>query len=169
MKIPVLHLENGTHYFEEMNALQGYPELFDARHIRNVMAFAEVNRNNQTLQVRVDMTAEMAPLCDRCLEPYQAQQQDHFELLLRVGIDEPNHDEEDVLYVEPETVELDISHRLAEQLVLAQPMKNLCRESCKGMCDGCGRNLNDTDQNCSCHEKTIDPRWEKLKHLLEAE
>ncbi|MDR1773442.1 MAG: DUF177 domain-containing protein [Clostridioides sp.] len=48
------------------------------------------------------------------------------------------------------------------------PLKNLCKEDCKGLCTECGANLN--KGNCSCNEKVndevyIDPRFAKLKDL----
>ena len=44
------------------------------------------------------------------------------------------------------------------------PMKPLCREDCRGLCPICGADLN--LGQCSCGGKEIDPRWEKLRDLL---
>jgi uncharacterized protein len=39
-------------------------------------------------------------------------------------------------------------------------MKQLCKSDCKGICPGCGVDLN--REKCRCSGKTVDPRWEKL-------
>jgi uncharacterized protein len=52
---------------------------------------------------------------------------------------------------------------LREQVLLALPLKVICRENCKGLCPQCGKNLN-TEQ-CSCAETMEDPRWSALKDI----
>ena len=42
--------------------------------------------------------------------------------------------------------------------------KNLCSPDCKGLCPGCGANLN--HEACRC-KKAVDPRLAKLAQLLE--
>ena len=51
---------------------------------------------------------------------------------------------------------------LAEQIILALPMKILCTENCRGLCPTCGADLNHAD--CDC-EADVDPRWASLKGL----
>src|ERR1700683_5209006 len=50
-----------------------------------------------------------------------------------------------------------------EQVLLAVPLKVICREDCKGLCPHCGTNLN--LEQCSCSEPIEDPRWTALKDL----
>lgn len=45
------------------------------------------------------------------------------------------------------------------------PSKHLCSEDCKGLCPGCGKNLN--IEKCACTAKNIDPRLAVLKKLLD--
>jgi uncharacterized protein len=52
---------------------------------------------------------------------------------------------------------------LREQVLLAAPVKAICREDCRGLCSHCGRNLN--AEQCSCAEPLVDPRWATLKEL----
>ena len=59
---------------------------------------------------------------------------------------------------------VDVSPRIAEVIYLALPMVPLCKEDCQGLCSQCGADLNTT--TCDCKHDDIDPRWEKLKHLL---
>jgi uncharacterized protein len=54
---------------------------------------------------------------------------------------------------------------LREQVLLALPLKAICREDCKGLCPHCGRNLN--QELCNCAEASEDPRWSALKDIRE--
>ncbi len=48
---------------------------------------------------------------------------------------------------------LDLGGVVREQVLLAQPMKRLCREDCKGVCPTCGADRNLT--NCGCPKEAI--------------
>jgi uncharacterized protein len=50
-----------------------------------------------------------------------------------------------------------------EQVLLALPLKMICREDCKGLCPQCGKNLNEGD--CSCTAPVQDLRWAALKEI----
>jgi uncharacterized protein len=52
---------------------------------------------------------------------------------------------------------------LREQVLLALPLKSVCREECKGLCPHCGKNLNENE--CSCVDEVEDPRWSALKEI----
>jgi uncharacterized protein len=57
----------------------------------------------------------------------------------------------------------DIVEPVRQALVLSLPMKPLCSEGCRGLCPGCGANLN--EKTCNCKEEATDPRWDALKGL----
>ncbi len=59
--------------------------------------------------------------------------------------------------------EIDLKKIAGEQIALALPSQIVCENSCKGLCEKCGANLNSTD--CKCKENEIDPRWSALKKL----
>ena len=60
----------------------------------------------------------------------------------------------------PQVTGLDL---LREQILLAVPLKVVCRDHCRGLCPHCGKNLN--IEQCSCSEPLEDPRWEALKEI----
>ena len=74
------------------------------------------------------------------------------------------YDPDEVQVVSPDVREIDIRDDLRQFLMLAVPQKLLCKESCAGLCPRCGRNLN--RERCSCSVEEIDPRWDKLRGLL---
>lgn len=124
---------------------------------------------------RVDVTgsvhATFPAACDRCLETFrQPVDRDFSWYLMRSGVEQPDDvpDEEIELSLRDlDRSELvgdvvDLSTVLREELLLAAPAKTVCRPDCKGICGGCGAELN--HEECTC-EPEIDPRWEALKQL----
>lgn len=74
-----------------------------------------------------------------------------------------NEDNDDIVLV-PD-MELDLDELCRNDVLLHIPMKHLCREDCKGICVGCGKNLNEGE--CGCEKKEIDPRLQALADLLD--
>ncbi len=62
---------------------------------------------------------------------------------------------------------IDIRNLVENTVLLSLPMKRLCDENCKGLCERCGANLN--KEQCSCVTEKIDPRLAVLKQLLQNE
>ena len=73
------------------------------------------------------------------------------------------YDEDVVTVIRSDQEYIDISKDVREYALLAIPMKNLCKEDCKGLCSHCGKDLNEGE--CGCTNEKIDPRWIALKNL----
>ena len=56
---------------------------------------------------------------------------------------------------------VDLNDYMREQVNLSLPYKVVCAEDCRGLCGGCGRNLN--EQQCSCETPQPDSRFAVLK------
>jgi uncharacterized protein len=103
--------------------------------------------------------------CARCLEPVEIAASRSFDLLYRpleagrhgdeVGIHEADTE---IGYYSGEGMELEES--LCEQILLAVPIKSLCRPECKGLCPVCGGNRN--QRPCQCERPAPDARWAAL-------
>lgn len=108
--------------------------------------------------------------CVRCLAavPWQARESFTFELcraLAADATDEVELDEDDLDRVQLADEELDLEEIAAEQILLALPMRVLCRDDCAGLCPSCGANRN-LEGACRC-EPEADPRWSALRKLSE--
>ena len=118
------------------------------------------------LKGKLDTSIEVA--CARCLEPVVHEVKRSFELLYRpLGCD-AGHEELSVTDAEAEIgyyqgKGLLLEDTLREQVLLAVPLKTVCREECKGLCPQCGKNLN--EGACSCAPSAGDPRWSALKEI----
>ena len=126
---------------------------------------AERQGESETVHVSVDVAGKLQAACARCLEPV-----DHTMDL---------HLETDYIPAEPdmggnlegERVSSEIGYYrksihlgefILSELVLALPLRYICNDECKGLCPGCGVNLN--REECHC-ETPVDPRLQKLKDL----
>jgi len=119
-------------------------------------------RLNGQLSTRLELP------CARCLEPVTQDVKRSFDLLYRpLGVDAGRAElsvtgaEAEIGYYQGEGLLLE--DVLREQVLLAVPLKAICREDCKGLCPQCGTNLN--NEQCSCAEPAEDPRWSALKDI----
>jgi uncharacterized protein len=71
--------------------------------------------------------------------------------------EEPSYFTIDEYYV------LDLTEAIRQYMMLAIPMKPLCREDCAGICLTCGHNLNQGP--CGCLPQEADSRWSELNRL----
>lgn len=58
---------------------------------------------------------------------------------------------------------IDLNDYMREQVNLSLPYKVLCAEDCRGLCSGCGQNLN--EQQCGCETHEVDSRFSVLKNI----
>lgn len=101
-------------------------------------------------------------VCNRCLEEYSSSLEVPFSEEFQEAVLETNEEDNDISYYQGD--EIDITELVRESLLLAEPLKTLCREDCKGLCLHCGTNLNLT--SCSCLENIVDPRLAVLQQLI---
>lgn len=55
---------------------------------------------------------------------------------------------------------IDLLPVISDTLVAIQPIQNLCRTDCRGLCSKCGHDLNLGD--CGCDRRPVDPRLAAL-------
>jgi len=118
------------------------------------------------LKGMLDTSIEVA--CARCLEPVILPVKRSFDLLYRPLGSDAGHEELSVTDAEAEIgyyqgKGLLLEDTLREQVLLAVPLKTVCREECKGLCPQCGKNWNEGP--CSCAPPVGDPRWSALKEI----
>ena len=97
--------------------------------------------------------------CDRCWEPFEEEKVFSLDVLLATEVE--NEDSDIVLL---DGHEIDLGELVREAVVLDMDTKHLCSENCKGLCSGCGVDLN--HEECRCKPE-VDPRLASLAKLLE--
>ncbi len=118
------------------------------------------------MRMTLSMSLDYEAACARCLSPVNGQ----FSLDLEKTVAPRNllsNLDEDKLddYAIIEDGFLDMDEQLINQLEMEFPIRFLCSEDCKGLCQKCGKNLNEGD--CGCSKKDVDPRLAPLAKLLE--
>jgi len=122
------------------------------------------------IRVVGDLSTRVEIACARCLEPIVRDIGRRFDLLYRPRGSDAGKEEISVTAAEAEIgyyegEGLILEDVLREQLLLALPLRAICREGCKGLCPQCGQNLNQAQ--CNCAEPLEDPRWAALKDIRE--
>jgi len=114
--------------------------------------------------------AEIEASCSRCLRPFKQQISAEISEVFRVTalLDKKSSPEELALETANQlTVSGDylyLNEYIRQIYVLGQVYNPLCKPDCRGLCAGCGVDLN--EKACLCEkEARIDQRWQKLKEF----
>ena len=127
------------------------------REVPVVLEFSRMTGNGYSLRLRFD--AALSGPCMRCLQPASPS----FSVDAR-EIDQPGGGDELSSPYVLEGEELDLQAWARDALVLELPAQILHAPDCAGLCPVCGKDLNVEPHE---HEKPPDPRWDKLRGLLE--
>ncbi len=163
MKVPILHLPDGIHHFDGIIKKGTLHFYRDEVYPGDIEVSVDFNKFEKNIQSTVYLKTKSHLICDRCLGEFDLDYQDKLDLLFHLDLSDLESDEENVLNISPELKEIDLTPMIQENLILSIPMRWICSEDCKGICSGCGADLN--TETCTCEAKEIDPRWEQLSKL----
>lgn len=108
----------------------------------------------------VDLQVPMRYRCSRCLCEFEQTLARRWEI--KLCADEPEDEAELAeAWILIEDEQIDLRATAEEAIILTAPFRPLCSPDCRGICPGCGAELN--REKCRCRGEDIDPRWEKLK------
>ena len=96
-----------------------------------VEAFAQ--RVTNAIVARLNITGTMSEICSRCLAGF------NIEINKKLDLNFPLDKSEKFIELDPD---------IREEIMIDYPMKPLCKSDCKGLCQKCGKNLN--EGGCSC-------------------
>ena len=101
-------------------------------------------------------------VCDRCAADFTSNVEFPLDVVLVTELSNEENEDEWVFPLEGDSADLEDIIRTV--FVLNMDSKLLCKPDCKGICGGCGKNLN--VEACSC-QKELDPRFAALRQLLD--
>ena len=101
--------------------------------------------------------------CDRCLVKFKENFQSLLNVILTNDKSLLNEKNVDVIQFTDTEEFIDLSSVIHDLILLEEPIKRLCKKSCKGLCPACGKNLNET--TCTCTVSEYRSRWDALKNL----
>ena len=125
-----------------------------------VFANITVQNHAGVIDFEADTELDYHFCCDRCMKVSHRKYAYQFRHILVAALSEESGDD----YIEAPDYKLDTDALLRDDILLELPSKFLCKESCKGLCPKCGKNLNEGGCGCDTHE--VDPRLAVLKQHL---
>ena len=148
-----------TEGIEDLNLLYGGEPVRDFRFPRAVDVRLSYYRSGAELFFQGWIGGAIEGRCSRCLKSYSFPLEKEFEFVLVPDPDSPknrelNRDEMGLSFYREE--EINLAPFIREQVLLALPIRPLCGEECRGLCPGCGADLN--DDPCRCPPLRGDPR-----------
>jgi uncharacterized protein len=169
MRIPIRQLPQG----HSRRELEEEPEGFDLTEWLTpagpVRAELDLERRGEQITVRGQVAVEGEVACSRCTRPTRLRVE--AELLLYSdtrGSDSPQDEaalEEEGAIHYHDGLELVLDDVVREAIILEVPPAPLCRADCRGLCSGCGEDLN--EGSCSCGTTGGEVRWKALESLKE--
>lgn len=122
--------------------------------------FGRVINRAGVLTVEGTLEADVTCVCARCLKEFKQHQEIKISSFLAEELQ--NEDSDDTYLLDGDFADLDEIANTA--FVLNTEQRILCKETCKGLCSKCGKDLNYGP--CECREDQ-DPRLAVLEQLLE--
>ncbi len=135
----------------------------------NVRGKCRLLRTQRSILVKCTLDSEVELTCSRCLSRFRHPIKIKFEEEFLPTVDIHNGSplpapEESTAFTIDERHTIDLTEAIRQYALMAIPMKALCDAHCAGLCQKCGKNLN--QGKCDCPAEEIDARWEKLSKLL---
>ena len=102
------------------------------------------------------LSAEKVYDCDRCLESFSVSGQVRLKLWLISDQDLTILDGIERVYFPESKDSIELKGIFSELLLISEPMKKLCIDSCEGLCLQCGMNLNHGNCICEYPNETVE-------------
>ena len=135
----------------------------DLKFLKPVKVFGNVINIGGSLELSASVSAEFSFECDRCCETFDEVFECSFDEVLKKEDSRAEDDENpDAVYFQGNSIELD--EIVLNNIIVALPLKRLCKDDCKGLCAKCGQNLNQGE--CSCDIRNTDPRFDVLDEFF---
>ena len=129
-------------------------------------------RIGDMVEIDGDIETSVYLPCNRCLQPFETPLKSHFEFtyMRRVADtienSEPQEIElstEDMAIVYFQGEKINLKDTIQEQVVMAFPLRALCKQDCKGLCPKCGADLN--EDPCDCDRRSSLGKFAVLENL----
>ena len=139
----------------------------------SIKAFLRAQQINDIVEVEGSISTAVRLDCGRCLQSFEMPLESKFALtyIEKDPAPEKNGSSDDEIELNAEDMglihyqgeEINLEKEIQEQVVLALPLKALCKQDCKGLCPRCGADLNTTA--CDCDRSSSGGKFDALKNL----
>jgi len=128
-KIPL----EGLTLEEEVNPLKLDLDTDIVKFLDPIKIAAQVSRITNALTADLTLNFSLYMDCSCCLNGFKAEFKKNLQLNYAVSDLEPV---------------IDLNPDIRDEIILSYPMRPLCSIDCKGLCQRCGKNLNEGKCNC---------------------
>ncbi len=154
---------------EEFPALHDLEEQGQCRFTQGVTGRLRTFRAGEYIEVQGAVATRVIFACSRCLEDVEVPLEVEVALTFVPYSEEEDREEGEEVELEAEDLglipycgdEIDLNQALQEQVVMALPLRPLCKDDCKGLCPRCGINRN--VQDCDCTAPVMNNKFAALK------
>ncbi|NMB38443.1 MAG: DUF177 domain-containing protein [Firmicutes bacterium] len=158
--------------FNEIVPINRYPNLdHGGENPSPVKLEGSVIKTESGCLVSGNIAMSLTLTCTRCLTPFEYRLETNFsEEFVNILATDDSAEKDGYLVDELPTYvgdRLDLTELITESIMLAMPMKVICKKDCKGICSECGQLLN--EKICQCDQEKPDPRLAVLADLLKNE
>ena len=129
-----------------------------------------LHRTNQGIFATGNVSAPIHMNCTRCLKEFDTAvtfplREEYYPTIdVVTGAPVAPPDDPEMAFPINRRHEIDTREAIRQNLVLALPMRALCREDCAGLCPQCGKDWNEGP--CDCKQEVVDERFAALRELL---
>lgn len=128
----------------------------------NLKANLVIDKQSRLMTANINIQGSIKLICDRCLDLFDFPISVKYEQIYKYG-NSPDQQEDDIVYLDENEYQLDISQLIIENIILEIPIKRV--------------HADDGDSNPTCNtaqlemidkhskKKETDPRWDALKNL----
>jgi uncharacterized protein len=164
MKISLANLSDGIHTFHF--SAEASDIGLEERVSRDLAVDVTLDKSNRELLLRAEISTWGRLTCDRCIDEFEHELQGRFQIVCLYDERERSQFQDDEVHIlDPGASVIDITDDVRQLVLLAVPLKVLCRKDCQGLCPKCGANRN--RGTCTCNVKEVDPRWKDLERLTQ--
>lgn len=161
-----LETTDGAELFPVLSQMQEGEEV---RFSAPVHVWVRAIRVREMIEVEGRIETALRLGCSRCLNEFEMPMMVPFALTFVRELPEVADEDgaevelsaEEMGLIAFEGDEIDLRPALEEQVVMAFPVRPLCREACKGLCPQCGADLN--KQDCGCIRPVFNQKFASLK------
>jgi len=138
-----------------------------------IKASLRVQQIGDIVEIEGSISTTVRLDCGRCLQSFEMPLESQFDLTysqLDATLEQSGPNEEEIeltaeemglIYYQGE--EIKVEKEIQEQVVLALPLKALCKPDCRGLCPRCGSDRNTT--SCDCERSPSGGQFDALKKL----
>jgi uncharacterized protein len=125
-------------------------------------------RSTSSILVQGALATKIKTTCGRCLKsftlklPLQIEEEFYPTIDIETGLKLAKPEDPASFTIDEHHI-LDLTEAIRQYILIAMPMKPLCKADCAGLCADCGKDLN--KGKCDCKHEEMDPRWAELLKL----